>query len=327
MRMILVVLASMVVVAGSTFSVLAEESSESDRLAKIVAPFIDAQTLVIVHVDLMAFDSAKSVDLLARLAQFADRDRDILQAKFVPINVISQSLPKGTTIDVFIVVGLADLARLPFFLVMPLDATTPANAIAVELRREIHNAWRQPLVSQQIGDALVTGSQESINRLKTSQTVARKEIAVAFQTAGQSAMQVAFVPSPELRGLAESILPKLPKQVGGGPTKAFTQGVVWAAVAVDLPPKRLAVRVVLQSINAAAAVSLERELSKLFEEVGLLPQIQEAIPEFAELSKGLLPKASGDQLQLELTEENKGIAALSIIEPALRVLIESIAGR
>lgn len=326
MRMILSTLAFMAV-AVPTFGVLAEEMSESDRLASIVAPYIDGQTLVVVHVDLMAFDAAQAVDLLARLVHFSDRARDNLQAQFVPINVMIQAQPMGTTIDVFIVAGLADLTRLPFFLVVPLDATTPANPIAMEARRELEKAWRQPLVSQQIGDALVIGSQETIDRLKKSQAVARKEIAAAFQTAGQSAMQVAFVPSPELRRLAESVLPQLPNQVGGGPTKAFTQGVVWAAVAVVLPPKKFAVRVVLQSTNADAAALLERELSKLFEAIGRLPQIQETIPKFDELSKRLLPKASGDQLQLELTEENNGLAALAaIIAPVLWVLNTSIPG-
>ena len=327
MRTVLTTLAFMAV-ALATCGVSGEERSESDRLASIVAPYIDGQTLVVVHIDLMAFDVAKAVELLARLVQFPDRDRDNLQAQFVPINVVSQSLPVGTAIDVFMVAGLADLARLPFFLVMPLDATTPANAIALEARRAIEKNWRQPLTSQQIGDALITGSQGTIDRLKKSPAVARKEIAAAFQTAGPSAMQVAFVPSPELRRLAETLLPQLPKQVGGGSTKVFTQGVVWAAVSVDLPPNNLAVRVVLQSTNADTAASLERELSKLLETIGQLPQIQEAIPAFAELSKRLLPKANGDQLQLELTEENNGLSAMvSIIAPTLRVLAASISGR
>jgi hypothetical protein len=306
----------------------AEDKSESDRLAKIVAPYLDGQTLVVVHLDLMAFDALKAVDAVARLAQMPDRDRNSLQAQVAPINVVTQSMPTGTTIDVFVVAGLADLARLPFFLVLPLDETTPANAISAEARRDLEKAWGRPLTSEPISNAIVTGSPETIDRLKKSQAVARSEVAAAFQVTGHSAVQLAFIPPPELRNLVENVVPELPKQLGGGSTKAFTQGVVWIAVGIDLPPKPIAVHVILQSADAEAAALVERELSKLFEAIGQLPQIRDAIPRFDELSKRLLPKASGDQLRLDLTEENNGIAALvAIFVPVRRALNASIPGR
>ena len=265
-------------VATSTVNVLAEDKSESDRLAKIVAPYLDGQTLVVAHLDLMAFDALPAVDALAKLTTMPDQQRNNSQAQVVPINVISQSTPAGTAIDVFVVAGLADVARLPFFLVLPLDATTPANAISSEARRDIEKGWGRPLVSEPIGSALVTGSPETIDRLKKSQAVARGEVAAAFQATGRSAIQLAFIPSAELRRLAENLVPELPKQLGGGSTKVFTQGIVWGAVGVDLPPKKFAVHVILQSVDAEAAAALEQELAKLFEAIGRLPQIQDSIP-------------------------------------------------
>ena len=98
----------MFAVATSTVNVLAEDKSESDRLAKIVAPYLDGQTLVVAHLDLMAFDALPAVDVLAKLTTMPDQQRNNLQAQVVPINVISQSTPAGTAIDVFVVAGLAD---------------------------------------------------------------------------------------------------------------------------------------------------------------------------------------------------------------------------
>ena len=146
-------------------------------------------------------------------------------------------------------------------------------------------------------------------RLKKSQAVARGEVAAAFQATGRSAIQLAFIPSAELRRLAENLVPELPKQLGGGSTKVFTQGIVWGAVGVDLPPKKFAVHVILQSVDAEDG-TVEQELAKLFEAIGRLPQIQDSIPRYDEFSKRSLPKARGDQLRLDLTEENDGLAVL-----------------
>ncbi len=59
--------------------------------------------------------------------------------------------------------------------------------------------------------------------------------------------------------------------------------------------------------------------------VGQLPPVQKVLPEFDELSKKLLPVASGDQLKLDLNDANGGIAALtSIVGPVLRGLAAGV---
>ena len=210
---------------------------------------------------------------------------------------------------------------MPFFIVMPLEGATPATAIAAEVRRDLEKAWGRRLQSERLGKTLVTASPETVERLKKNDTPERPEIAAAFAAAGAGAVQVAFVPAPELRKLAETLMPQLPQVLGGGDTKAFTQGVVWISTGLDLPPHDPAIRLVVQSPDASAAAALENELAKVFTAIGRLEAVQKAIPEFDELSKKLLPTLSGDQLKLELTEANGGISALTTFAaPVMRAI-------
>ena len=294
-----------------------------DRVAAIVAPLVDEQTMAVVHVDMMAFDVTAAIDALAQGFQLSEEDRDHLQVQFAPIQVVTQGLPETASVDTILVISLADVARLPFFLVLPIDKTTPTAAIALEAQRTIEESWRQQVASESIGQTLITAAPATIERLKKVRPVARPEIASALQATGPSGLTVAVVPSAGLRKLAESLAPRLPERLGGGPTGVFTRGIVWASIGVDLPPKAIKVRVVLQSADAEAAKLLEAEIRKLVAAIGELPQVKAANAKFDEFAKRLLPAAQGDRLTLELTEEDGGLDALTVVLP---ILVRSLSG-
>jgi hypothetical protein len=315
----------MTIVATSPGVLVAQEAAP-DRVAKIVAPLVDEQTVAVVHANMTAFDVSATIDMVARGLEWPAEVRDHLQVQFAPIQVVTQGLPETVPVDTILVISFSDLAHLPFFVVLPIDKTTPAKAIALEARRAIGQSWQREVISEEIGETLVSGAPATIERLKKAKPVARPEIAAAFQAAGQGGLQFAVVPSAAMRRLAEGLLPKLPERLGGGPTKAFTQGIVWAAVGLDLPPKVMAVRVVLQSTNAEAATALEAEIRKLLVALGEFPQFKE-MPNYDELSKRLVPAANGDRLTLELTEANGGIDALGqILPPFTRMLSSTLSG-
>ncbi|MBI2827544.1 MAG: hypothetical protein HYX69_22955 [Planctomycetia bacterium] len=287
------------------------EDSDAKRLAEAVAPYVDAQTLFIAHIDLRAFDGVKSIASLAELAQLSDRTRNQLQADATPINVLTGGLPEGSTADVFIVVSIADVARLPLFFLMPLAGNTPARPVAPELRRAIAKSLHVQFKSEEIAGSLVTAHPATLERLKKAQATPRPEIAAAFEAAGTSALQLLFIPSIEIRRLIEQLLPTLPADLGGVPTKTFTQGVAWGVAGVELAPKKTAVHVVIQSADAEAAATLERELPAAIAALGKLDQVRQTIPMFDERALELVPKASGDRLTLDLTEENGGLKAVA----------------
>jgi hypothetical protein len=306
--------------AASMHSAQAGEAS-----GDTIAPLVDRQTLLVAHVDLMAFDAMETVDWMAELLDVPDAERDRLQAQVVPIKVVTHALPPDSSVDIYVVSSLADFGRLPFFFALPTEGHTPAAAISSEARRELEKSLKRPLQTERVGKLLVTGSPETIEGLQKNEPAERPEVAAALQAAGPGAVQFVLVPSAELRKLIETLVPQLPASLGGGSTKTFTQGVTWVATSLDLPPKDVAIRVVVQSPDATTAMALERELTKLVEAIGQLPPVQKALPDFDALSKKLLPAASGDQLKLDLNDANGGIAALtSIAGPVMRAIAAGV---
>jgi hypothetical protein len=308
--------------------IAADENLPENRLGGIVAPYVDGQTFVVASLDLAAFDAGETIDWLADLVDMPDREHDKLRADAALVGVVTQTVPKDTPVDVFVVSSLADIARMPFFIVLPTGKGSPAAAIALEVRRDLEKVWQRKLLTEPLGDALVTGTEETIERLRKSQPADRPDITAALRAASGGAMRVAFVPSAELRGLVEGIMPEqLPQQFGGGRTRAFTQGALWVAAGMDLPPNNVAVRVTVQSADADAAAALDSELGNLFAAVGRLPGVKD-VPDFDGAIEQLRPRAEGDQLKLELTEENGGIAALNkVLGPALRAIMAAMGSR
>ncbi|HEY2840248.1 MAG TPA: hypothetical protein VGJ26_13920 [Pirellulales bacterium] len=313
--------------SGEAFAHFAEPPAEKKAppsAAETLAPYVDAQTLVVAHVDLNAFEPMKTIDWLTGILGLSPRDRDNIQSQAAPISVVTQGLPKGQSVSVYVVISLSDIGRLPFFLVLPLDDHTPAIPIATEARRELEKAWNRKVASDRVGDALVVGSPETIERLKKAKPVARPEIDAALSAVDEGAVQIALIPSPDMRRLAEALLPEAPKQLGGGPTKTFTQGAVWAALSIDLPPHKVEARLVIQSVDAAAAVALDRRLATAIDAIAALPSVRDGAPNFAEVARRLVPKPDGDQLKIVLDEEEGDVTAgLKLLGPLLRVILNA----
>ena len=79
----------------------------------------------------------------------------------------------------------------------------------------------------------------------------------------------------------------------------LTRGFTWGVVGVDLPPKKLDARLVIQAESADAATELKTELAKMLESDAQLPVVQQMLPKFSELAKEFQPTVAGDRLVLE----------------------------
>lgn len=307
------------------------EPDDAGRLAGAIAPFVDGQTVAIVHIDLGSIDAAESITLMAKLFRMDDRSHAQAQGLVAPLGL----LPDTGHADVFVVVSLSDLRigelqaakdakpkGLPFFVVVSLAADAPGSAIAVEIKRGM--LGRDPdAVAEPMGQAIVVGSRRTVERLKTRPAVARPEIAQAIRALDGAAAHLLLIPPPEARQLVELLWPRLPDSLGGGPTKAFTQGVVWAGIGIDLPPAEPELRVVVQSTNKEAAETLERELAALAKKLGNEAEVRDAVPNFDELWKRLAPQPEGDRLVATLNEKHASLAEYATL---LKVLLRVASG-
>src|SRR5438270_286882 len=76
-----------------------------------------------------------------------------------------------------------------------------------------------------------------LGRLRKRKAADRPALAKAFAAAGEGAVQAVFLPPPQLVKLIDEHAPSFPKELGGASTKPFTEGVQWAALGLDAPPK------------------------------------------------------------------------------------------
>jgi hypothetical protein len=144
-------------------------------------------------------------------------------------------------------------------------------------------------------------------------------LAVAFYAVAGSTAQILFVPPADARRTVEEIMPKLPQQLGGGASRVLTRGIVWCAIGLNLSPARLAASVVLQSVNADAAVALDAELANILRAAGDSRETLGLAPRFAEFARALRPTVSGDQLTLMLDEPGGGLLAVaSLVAPQVK---------
>jgi hypothetical protein len=292
------------------------EPDDAERLASAIAPFVDGQTVAIVHIDLGSIDAAESITLLAKLLRLDERGHAHAQGLVAPLGL----LPDTGHADVFVVMSLSDLRvgelqgakdakpkGLPFFVVVSLAADAPGSAIAVEIKRAMLGTDPRA-VAEPVGEAIVVGSPRTLERLRMRPAVNRPEIVQAVRALEGASAHLLLIPPPEARQLVELLWPRLPESLGGGPTKAFTQGVVWAGVGIDLPPAEPELRVVVQSTNQEAAETLEHELSAVAQKLGEQADMRDTVPKFHELWKRLAPRAEGDRLVVTLNEKQASLA-------------------
>lgn len=77
----------------------------------------------------------------------------------------------------------------------------------------------------------------------------------AFDSAKESVadapLKISIVPPAHVRRTLDELMPELPSNLGGGPSRVLTKGLLWAGIGVDL--KDLSVKAVIQSHDDSAA--------------------------------------------------------------------------
>ena len=282
---------------------IAQEKFDPAARLATVAPFIDEQTVAIGHVDIERIDVPELMKLVASAIPLAADDsnetkRHVTEATRKGQQIRHAFLDSGAR-SIYFVVSIADLPGPPF-VVVPVKEGGDDEAIT-ELVKEIA---RLP-ETHKFNRTLVFGSAVTIERLKALKPVARPDFVKAFAAAGDTTAQFAFSPSDDNRRVLREMLPKLPQRVGGGSGATLADGVQWAAISVNAPPK-LSLNVTIQSKDAESAAALQNLMLSSLKLLGPNEEIREALPKFNELVKLVTPEVKGDQLVLEINEQNGG---------------------
>jgi len=297
-----VLLLALTAAAGTTPG---QEKFDPAARAKTIAPFIDEQTILVMHAELARVKIGRLCDELVEWLPEIKEEIDL--PKMAAAGVLSSFVQAGGK-DVYVLLSLADVSvapphQLPLTFIVPLPAGSDGKAMASVL-------GAIPLeAKQRIGGVFFAGSRAALERAKQGKPEVRPELAKAFAAAGDSTAQVLLLPPKYTRRVIEELMPALPKVIGGGPSTIITDGLLWAAAGVD-PPPRMSLRVTVQSKNPQAAAALKNKWADVcraaredVETAGLLPSYDEVV-------KLLTPEVQGDRLVVVLDDKNGGAAKL-----------------
>jgi hypothetical protein len=290
----------LVALIAATGLLQAEQPFDPATRAKAIAPFIGEQTVAVVHVDLTRIEVDPLLDKIVQLVPEATYDVEDQRAD---IEHGHAAFLKAGSREIYYVVSV-DFPRGPTFGVIP-------HAESVDVDALIACVGPPPKegVIQVVKGALLVGDPHVLERVKTMEPDPRGELARAFEAAGDTAAQVLLLPPAHARRVIEEMMPTLPEEISGGPSTILTEGLLWAALGVDAPPK-MSLRLVIQSQDKEAAAALR---SKWLAAVRFLSAQEEArkrLRNIEEAAALLTPEAKGDRLVLTLGEPDGSIRAL-----------------
>jgi hypothetical protein len=276
----------------------AAESFDPAARAKFIAPFIHEQTLAVVRVDLTRFQIGQILKTLDALhldpiGELAEAGKKIEKSQ--------RAMVQAGAKDIYLVFDYV-LGREPMYGIIPLTPGSDENRIRAALPgpKSAVQRWDDALT--------VADHRETLDAARAQKPDPRPELAAAIGAAGDSAVQVLLLPPKYFPRVIEETLPELPPALGGGSSKVVTQGVLWAAAGIDL--SQPAIRLVVQSKDAAAAQALQEKLVAVMNLVLYHKNLRQFIPQPAQAVSLLTPKAEGDRLTLTLEDKNVGIQML-----------------
>jgi hypothetical protein len=283
-------------------------ADSADSFAKTVAPYVDSQTIALVHVDATKVDVNA---LVTRLQEATKLDAE----EFAPFKEAAGSqLAKFTRAggkDFYLLWNLADLPHASL-LVVPLGEGADADALTELFRAASSDRLAKELPfslasaeTAKLEGALVMGSKAALARLRAGKHTTRPEVAGAFGAVANTAGQLLLLPTPEVRRVLQEVMPSLPREVGDGPSSVVSQGLQWLALGVDFPPQT-AVHVVIQSPDHAAAEALRGLIVRIYQAIGHDKQLRQRVPRYEQVARLLTPTVQEDRLTLRLDAATEG---------------------
>lgn len=295
-------------------------SAQAQPLSQLLSPCITDQTLAVIKLDITRLD----VDaLFARISEVA--------AGLVPAEHIEHN---KTLLEKRRHLGQTQVAALQAAGVKRLYMTlSPHNKgmalFAVPLQQVDESAlkvWIDALSKlpgsrhteyRRRGNLFIVGNRRDIQHIETVPSAIRAELDKALT--GDATLQVAFIPSVDALRILEAMLPAMSNQRLQIPRNALTQGLLWASLAVDFPPRQSA-KLRVQSADSQSAQGLKDLIAALCSIVGEIPDLETVGPKLKTTLNMLTPHVNNDTLQLTLNHSQCNRLSSDLLGPGLLAL-------
>src|SRR5262245_10430440 len=257
-------LAALVLVLTACLAGSAGERFDAARLAKRIAPWVDDQTFVVVHVNTAKLAEINVSDVVRQLEQLNIAPPEAARHVREFLEQTVRNVQKAKVRSVYALFSFSHLNDPPL-LVIPLGDGVDKDAV-VDIVQQF------PGMTTEARDGVVLAGTAA--RVKEAQKgkADTAELEAAFTAAGDTLYQaVVRAPAPLRRALSET-MPQLPKEFGEAPLSVIDKGVTWIAQGVDVSPK-VRTRIVIQSQDADAAKALLDVIGKAFDYVRSRPEM------------------------------------------------------
>jgi len=292
----------LLVLLPATRAVAADSPSSAAARAKAIAPFIDEQTIVVIRVDLTQAEIDPIYDKLLELVPLVERAIGTHRAK---LQRARAGFLKAGARELYLVLSLADLPGHAPFVIIP-----RADEVDLAMARASAPPPGKDDVIEPVGGAVFVGVRPTRERVKAMEPDARAELARAFEAAGDTAAQVLLLPPSYARRVIRETMPTLPEEIGGGPSTILTEGLLWAAVGVDVAPE-MALRLTIQSQDKRAAAALRAKWRDAVRLLSSQEAARKLVPDLDHAAAQTVPEVEGDRLVLTLSEAERAVQALS----------------
>ncbi len=290
--------------------------------AETIAPFVDEQVVAVGYVNLAKLDvlglvrnvanRAVTRDALAPSPDASGRltPAEAFRAQFdqagAAADAVVRTLRDAGCSELFLVVRSIDPREMPF-VVAPISKDGNAETVAALLKKP-----QGPFdETGTVHGAVVAGSRGILDRVKAIEPTKRPDLAEAIAAEKDGELRLAIVPTEDQRRVLREMMPALPDDLGGDDAAGIlADGLRWIAVSLNTSPK-LSAAVIVQAKNAEAARALEQMAQSGVKQLGEVPDVRRALPDYDELAKLLTPRVEGDRLVLVLAAEEGGANPLA----------------
>ena len=309
-------------------SLHAADRQDPAALAAAVAPYLDDAALVVIHLDTTRLDLAPAVARVKemftgmgtpqqRAAAIADTDKTV-----AAVGKWAADFNAAGARDCYAVVSMSGFPEFPIYVVVPLPAG--ANAEAVGKLLEVGSAPGLDAHASVRKDVVLWGRKAMTDRIAAMKAPSpRPDLAKAFEAAGDTAVQVAFVPSEDARKVLAELAPDVPDGPFAGEGQTVAKGIQWGVLGANLSPG-VSFALTIQSPDAPAADRLADLIDRALGMARVMitraaaqsPDGARLVGDIDALIKAFTPKVATDRLTLAL-DADQSLKLTAIILPAL----------
>jgi hypothetical protein len=296
------------------------EPSRAASQAATVAPLIDGQTIGVIYVDTSRVPIEPLKDQFIAWIPAAGPAQRMMRTTVDAMEALTNAMAtvqQAGVKEMYFLVSLDDLPQEPPCLVLPLTAEVKPDAVERGLK-SISGA-----VIKKIGSVLVAGGPKTVARLERVTADSRPSLQQAFEATDGAPVQVLVIPTAAHRKVVGQMMPRLPKELGGGPVGAVAQGLVWISLGVT-PPPQSGLRLVIQADSDSAATTIRTALEQTVSSMAAQEIVEKSVPNFKPITEMLMPMVEGSRLVTTLDEQQGNLGQLFA---ALGPLVQRIQAR